>query len=231
MPAPAFRLYLVTDRRATAGRPLAVVLDACLGAGLPALQLREKDLPAGELVRLASDLRARTGRHGARLLVNDRVDVALAVGADGVHLPATGLPPAAARRLIGPARLIGVSTHAATEVEAAAAGGADFAVFGPVYETPSKRTDGEPQGLDRLAAACRRSVLPVLAIGGVTAERVGEVRAAGAAGVAVIRALLGADDPARATKDLLAACERAWPVTGLASRGPAADCCSRATIG
>jgi thiamine-phosphate pyrophosphorylase len=211
MPAPAFRLYLVTDRRGTGGRPLEAVLEGCLGAGLPAVQLREKDLPAGELARLATDLLALTRRHGARLLVNDRADVALAVGADGVHLPATGLPPAAARRVIGPTRLLGVSTHTAAEVEAAAAAGADFAVFGPVYDTPSKRTDGEPQGLDRLAAACRRSSLPVLAIGGVTAERVGEVRAAGAAGVAVIRALLGAGDPARATKALLAACERAWP--------------------
>jgi thiamine-phosphate pyrophosphorylase len=211
MPAPGFRLYLVTDRRATAGRPLAAVLDACLGAGLPAVQLREKDLAAGDLFRLASDLRALTGRHGARLLINDRADVALAVGADGVHLPGTGLPPTVARRLIGPARLLGVSTHSAAEVEAAAASGADFAVFGPVYDTPSKRPDGEPQGLDRLASACRQSRLPVFAIGGVTAERVGEVRAAGAAGVAVIRALLGADDPARASKELLAACDRAWP--------------------
>jgi len=211
MPAAAFRLYLVTDRRATRGRPLAAVLDACLGAGLPAVQLRERDLPAGELFRLATDLRALTARHGARLLINDRADVALAVGADGVHLPGAGLPPAVARRLLGPAGLLGVSTHSADEADAATAAGADFVVFGPVYETPSKRPYGPPKGLDGLAAACRRSRLPVLAIGGVTAPRVAEARASGAAGVAVIRALLEAEDPAAATKELLAATERAWP--------------------
>jgi thiamine-phosphate pyrophosphorylase len=210
MPGPGFRLYLVTDRRATAGRPLAPVLDACLDAGLPAVQLREKDLPAGELFRLAADLRALTGRHGARLLVNDRADVALAVGADGVHLPAAGLPPAVARRLLGPTRLLSVSTHSAEEVDAAAAAKADFVVFGPVYETPSKRPYGQPKGLDGLAGVCQRSRLPVFAIGGVTAARVAETRAAGAAGVAVIRALLEAEDPAAATKELLAATDRAW---------------------
>jgi len=211
MAALEFRLYLVTDRRGTAGRPLRAVVEACLGAGLRAVQLREKDLAAGDLLRLAGELRGLTARHGARLLINDRVDVALAAGADGVHLPGSGLPPAAARALIGPDRLIGLSTHSPDEAEGAAAAGADFVVFGPVHDTPSKRAYGRPPGLAGLAAACRRSPVPVLAIGGVTAARVPELRDAGAAGVAVIRALLEADDPAAAAKELLAACERAWP--------------------
>ncbi len=211
MATPEFRLYLVTDRWGTAGRPLRAVVEACLGAGLRAVQLREKDLAAGDLLRLAGELRGLTARHGARLLINDRVDVALAVGADGVHLPGSGLPPAAARALVGPHRLIGLSTHSPDEAEGAAAAGADFVVFGPVHDTPSKRAYGRPQGLAALAAACRRSPVPVLAIGGVTAARVPELRDAGAAGVAVIRALLEADDPPAATKGLLAACERAWP--------------------
>jgi thiamine-phosphate pyrophosphorylase len=202
---------LVTDRQATGGRPLLAVVEACLGAGLRAVQLREKDLPAGDLLRLATALRELTARHRARLLVNDRVDVALAVGADGVHLPGTGLPPAAARALVGPERLIGVSTHSAAEAEAAAAGGADVVFFGPIYDTPSKRRYGAPQGLAGLAAVCRATRLPVVAIGGVTAARVPELRDAGAAGIAVIRALLEAEDPAAATKSLLIACERAWP--------------------
>ena len=96
------RLWLVTDRRATAGRPLIPVVEACLGAGLRAVQLREKDLPARDLLRLATELRELTARHQARFVVNDRLDVALAVAADGVHLPAAGLPPAVARALVGP---------------------------------------------------------------------------------------------------------------------------------
>jgi thiamine-phosphate pyrophosphorylase len=200
----------VTDRRATAGRPLAEVVERCLGAGLPAVQLREKDLAGVELLDLARALRNLTARHGARLLVNDRVDVALAVDADGVQLPEAGLPPAAARALVGPDRLLGVSTHSAESLDAAQEAGADFVLFGPVYDTPHKRSWGAPQGTAALAAACRRAHVPVLAIGGVTAGRVPELSQAGAAGIAVIRAILEADDPARATVDLLAACDRAW---------------------
>ena len=141
------------------------------------------------------------------MLVNDRADVALAVGADGVHLPGAGFPVEVARRLVGRDCLLGVSTHAAMEVEAAGRAGADFVLFGPLYDTPSKRGFGAPQGVAALAAACRRATVPVLAIGGVTAARIPELGAAGAAGVAVIRALLEADDPGQATKELLAA----WP--------------------
>ncbi len=200
----------MTDRRAAGGRPLGPVVEACLGAGLPAVQLREKDLAGAELHRLARELRGLTARHRARLLVNDRVDVALAIDAEGVHLPADGFPPEVARRLVGDRRFVGVSTHRLAEAEAAAEAGADYLFFGPVYATPSKRAYGPPQGLAALAAVCRRVAVPVVAIGGVTASCIPELRAAGAAGVAVIRALLEADDPAAATKALLAACDTAW---------------------
>jgi len=200
-------LCLVTDRHATGGRPLADVVEACLSAGLPAVQLREKDLDAAELLSLARVLRESTRRHGARLFVNSRVDVALAVGADGVHLPSGARESVASvRRLIGPERLLGVSTHSAGEAEAAAREGADFVVFGPVYDTPSKRAYGPPQGVSGLAEVCRRVPVPVLAIGGVTVASVAELRVAGAAGLAVIRALLEAADPGAATAGLL----RAW---------------------
>src|SRR5262249_43332348 len=149
--------------------------------------------------------------HGGGGVVNDGADIALAVGADGVHLPASGLSPAAARAVLGATGLVGVSTHSVPEVEAAAESGADFAVFGPVYDTPSKRPFGESQGVAALAAACRAARLPVIASGGVTAARWPELGGAGAAGVAVTRALLEAADPAAATKELLAACERGWP--------------------
>ena len=195
------RLVLVTDRRSTGGRELLDVIRAALDAGLPAVQLREHDLPGGALFALAEQLRVATSRTGALLLVNDRVDVAIAVDADGVQLGGGAMPVAAVRPLLGPGRLIGVSTH--TPEEIAAAVGADFVLFGPVWATPSK--SGPPRGEAHLVAAVRAAPVPVLAIGGVTAREVGAARAAGAAGVAVIRAILAADDPAAATRALLAA--------------------------
>jgi len=190
-------LVLVTDRRATRDRDLVAVVDAALGAGLPAVQLREKDLSGRPLLLLAERLRAATARTGALLFVNDRIDVAIAAGADGVHLGGGSVPLDVARRLVGPDALIGVSTHVAGEAPA----GADFAFFGPVWETPGK----EAVGAARLTEAVRASTIPILAIGGVTADRIPAVRAAGAAGAAVIRAILGAPDPGRATRELLAA--------------------------
>jgi thiamine-phosphate pyrophosphorylase len=127
------------------------------------------------------------------------------VGADGVHLGGGSLPVDVARRLLGPASMIGVSTHAAGEVAAAARAGADYVVFGPVWATPSKAAFGPPQGTARLADAVRAAALPVLAIGGVGTAEAAAARAAGAAGVAVIRGILGAADPAAATRALLAA--------------------------
>src|SRR5690606_13167076 len=167
--------------------------DAAIAAGVGAVQLRDKDLDGRLLCARAERLVARCREAGVALLVNDRVDVALAVGADGVQLPATGLPTAAARELLGPDAIIGRSLHAADELEQAR--GADFVVFGPVWDTPSKRAFGPPQGVERLAALVRAASLPVIAVGGVTPERVAEVLRAGAAGVAAIGAILDADDP------------------------------------
>src|SRR5881628_4051150 len=164
MPSSLPRLILVTDRRAT-DRDLLEVVEEALGAGLPAVQLREKDLPGRPLLALAERLRAATARTGALLFVNDRIDVALAVGADGVHLGGGSVPADVARRLVGPQALVGVSTHAPGEAPA----DADFAFFGPVYDTPSK---SGAQGEARLAEAVRAAAIPVLAIGGVTAARV-----------------------------------------------------------
>ncbi len=203
-----FALYLVTDRT-IARRPLPDVVDECLGAGLRAVQLREKDLPVRDLLALAAQLREVTRRHGARLLINDRADVALAGGADGVQRTHDSLPVSALRRM-GPAPfLIGASVHSAAEAREAAGEGADFLVFGPVYDTPSKRQYGSPQGLVALRRATAAVDRPVLAIGGITPARVAEVLGAGAAGVAVISAILGAEHPADATKAFLDALERA----------------------
>lgn len=194
-----FSLCLVTDRFQTRGRPLLDVVDECLVAGLKAVQLREKDLTAGELYHLADSLLALASRAGARLFINDRVDVALAVGADGVHLAGHSMPARVVRSKFPGIRLIGVSTHTLEEARAAEAGGADFVLFGPIYETPSKR-DRPPQGTEPLARVAAELSIPVFAIGGVTPERVHELKSAGARGVAVISAILSADRPGRATK-------------------------------
>jgi thiamine-phosphate pyrophosphorylase len=203
-----FSLYLITDRAASA-RPPADVVEECLGAGLRAVQLREKDLGVRELLALADTLREATHRHGARLLVNDRADVALAVRADGVQRTHASLPVSALRAITPPGFLVGASVHGEAEALDAVRHGADFVVFGPVYDTPSKRRYGPPQGLRALEAVVRAVDRPVLAVGGLTPARVPEVLAAGAAGVAVIRAIYAAARPGDATKAFLDALGRA----------------------
>jgi thiamine-phosphate pyrophosphorylase len=196
-------LTLVTDRTQTRGRELTAVVAACLAAGLPAVQVREKDLDAGQLAALCGQLRELTRAHGARLIVNDRVDVALAVGADGVQRTHASLPVDHIRKIAGTRLAIGASVHSLEDAVDAELRGADFIVFGPVYDTPSKRRWGPPQGLDRLGKVTAAVRVPVIAIGGITPERVAAVRAAGAAGVAAIGALLDTDSPADATKRFL----------------------------
>jgi len=197
-------LYVVTDRQLTGGRPLRLVVEAALRGGARTVQLREKDLPPRELYPLALEMRQLTQAYGARLLINDRADVALAVNADGVHLTTTSLPASIARQVLGPGRLIGVSTHTRAEAQAAVEEGADFVVFGPVFFTPSKASYGEPVGLDALRAVRAVVKSPILAIGGIKPTNLDQVLAAGADGIAVISAIISADDPTAATQDLLA---------------------------
>ncbi len=196
------RLYLVTDRHRTAGRPLLDAVASALQGGVDAVQLREKDLTTRALVELGLALCELCHRHQARLLINDRIDVALAVHADGVHLPANSFSPSDARRLLGPNALIGVSTHSLGDARAAQDAGADFIVFGPIFDTPSKRALGAPQGLDGLAAVTRALSTPIVAIGGITTERAPAVRAHGAQGIAVIAAILDAPDRRHAAEAL-----------------------------
>lgn len=209
---PLGRLLLVTDRLAAdaRGRPLAELLAGALAAippGAAVVQLREKDLGARDLLALAGRLVPVARARGCPLLINDRLDVALAAGADGVHLPETGLPVAAARRLAPEGFLVGASTHGPDAAVAAARQGADLVVCGPIWDTPSKHGLIAPIGLEALAAAARGAHgARLYAIGGVTAARARACRDAGAHGAAVIRAWLdGAaaelaaalDDPAR----------------------------------
>ena len=205
MPAIDFDLYLVTDRKTTAGRDLLWVLEEAMEGGVRAVQLREKDLEGRPLLELARKVKALCDRYGAELFVNDRVDVALAADAAGVHLAANSLPVAVARKLLGPDRKIGVSTHSADEARAAAAAGADLIVFGPVYPTPSKLAFGAPQGPAALKAVTGATSVPVFAIGGVKQNHLPEIKAHGTARIAVISAISEAPDPRAAAQDMLAA--------------------------
>jgi len=196
-----FNLYLITDRHALPpGRSLKEVVRSALEGGVPAVQLREKDLSAAQLMPIALELRELTRKFGAKLLINDRLDVAMAVEADGVHLGGHSLPSATVRKILGPDKLIGVSTHSLEEIASAAGTGADFVTFGPVYPTPSKAVYGPPLGLDQLRDACRIAPLPVFALGGVTPARLSELRAAGCSRFACIGAILRADDPSAAAR-------------------------------
>ena len=199
------RLCLVTDRSQTRDRDLVEIVRDCVVAGLPAVQLREKDLGAGDLAALARRILAATRSGGARLIVNDRVDVALAVGADAVQRTGTSLPITDIRAVAGTRLRIGASVHALEEALEAERAGADWITFGPIYDTPSKRRFGAPQGLVTLERVTAKTSRPVVAIGGITPERVREVLAAGARGVAVISGILAADAPATATRRYLEA--------------------------
>jgi thiamine-phosphate pyrophosphorylase len=203
MPGVDFRLLLVTDRHQTNGRPLVPLLQRVLTAGVPAIQLRERDLSARELVTLAREVQAVTASRGSQLLINDRIDVALALEEVGVHLRSNSLPVSVARQLLGAQRLLGISVHAVEEVLSVQSQGADYIVLGPIYETPSKQMFGPPLGIHTLEKACRLVRIPIIGIGGVTTARAREMRRAGAFGVAVITAVLGAADVESATRELL----------------------------
>ncbi|MDP3090244.1 MAG: thiamine phosphate synthase [Nitrospira sp.] len=206
-----FRLLLVTDRSLVHGRSFESALREAVDAGVPAIQLRERDLPTRELLSLTQQIRAMTRDRAVPLIINDRIDMAVALDLDGVHLRASSLPISVARRVVGRHRLIGVSVHSVTEVRQAGGDGADYVLLGPIFETPSKREFGAPLGLAVLADACRQSSVPVFAIGGITRERIESVRGAGAFGVAMIGGILGQANVGRATIDMQAAVRAAWP--------------------
>ncbi|MGE5190044.1 MAG: thiamine phosphate synthase [Gemmatimonadota bacterium] len=199
-----FRVYLVTDRRQARGGDILAAVAAALDGGIRAVQLREKDLGGRDLFRLAEAMRRLTARYAARLLVNDRLDVAYAAGADGVHLGGGSIPVGEARALLGTRALIGRSAHTIGEAVAAERDGADFATFGPVYATPSKAAYGPPVGVAALAAACAAVTIPVFALGGVGPANMNEALRAGAFGVALISGVVAAADPRAAAAELAA---------------------------
>ena len=197
------RLHVITDTRP--GRLALPVVVAALDAGAPVIQLRAKGLPDRDLLELAARVVGECASRGASCIVNDRVDIALAVGATGVHLGADDLPVAVARDLIGDARTLGATARDPETARRHEAAGASYLGVGPAYSTGSK--DGlpaplGPEGIARVAAAVS---IPVIAVAGVTAARVPELLSAGAFGVAVISAVSEAHDPGAATAALLTA--------------------------
>ncbi|MGA2610266.1 MAG: thiamine phosphate synthase [Terriglobia bacterium] len=183
-------LCYITDRRQLRSVSLAAVIRETVRAGVDIVQVREKDLSSRELITLVEEALSATrepGMGGARLVVNDRVDVALAGGADGAHLAAHSMPVQVVRRFVPRAFVIGVSCHSLGEAMAAESGGADYLVLGPVFETPSKLGYGPPLGLEKLRNVTSRIRIPVLALGGITVDRIRPCLEAGASGIAGIR--------------------------------------------
>ena len=199
-----FRLYLITDRRLFADdSSLFAAIEEALKGGVKAVQLREKDLDARSLLSMAYSLRELTLEYGANLFINDRVDIAMAVDADGVHLGGQSIPAYAARKAAGEALLIGVSAHSIGDAIKAEEEGADFITLGPIFETPSKIKYGQPLGPGLLSEARGKISIPVFAIGGIKKERVDTVLESGATGIALISAILGSEDIRSNTEEFM----------------------------
>jgi len=205
-PLPSPPILLITDR-SQAGRPLADVVAAAFDGGCRWVSLREKDLPAAERRRLAETLLKRAEPYRARVGVHDDVALAATLGLRALHLPAAG-DIEAAKRLADPRCLIGRSCHSAAEVAAAEAAGADYATLSPIFPTQSKPGYGPALGIDTLAAVATGTALPLVALGGLTPERVAACRKAGAKSIAVMGEIMRAEDPAHSMRAFVEAWTR-----------------------
>lgn len=196
-------LYLVTDRPLSLGRPLEEIVAEAVAGGVTMVQLREKEAPTGEFVALAKSLKALLAPLGVPLIINDRVDVALAADADGVHIGQSDMSYEDARRLLGEDKIIGLSVENFDDLAVANTLDVDYVGISPVYGTPTKSDTAEPFGLEGLRKAVAMSVHPTVAIGGMNASTIGEVMAAGTDGVAVVSAICSAPSPRKAAQELL----------------------------
>ncbi len=195
-------VYIITDRRVAGNRSILDIVREAIAGGATAVQLREKEASAREMIRLGEALHEITRPAGIPLIVNDRVDVAVALDAEGVHVGQDDIPAAIARQMIGPDRILGVSAATVAEARQAERDGADHLGVGDVFGTPSKSDAGVPIGVERLAEVARAVSIPVVAIGGITLDNAAQVIRAGAQGVSVISAIVGATDPEAAARRL-----------------------------
>jgi thiamine-phosphate pyrophosphorylase len=205
-------LYLVTDRSLSRGRSTPALVEAAIRGGATVVQYREKSLSTRLMIEEAWAIAEVCKRLGALFIVNDRLDVALAVGADGLHVGQDDMPAGLARRLLGPDRILGVSAGSVEEALEAAAAGADYIGASPIFSTPTKSDAGPALGLAGLSAMAGRLALPVVAIGGINAANARSLMEAGAAGLAVVSAIVAADDvegSARALRAIIDAAGRA----------------------
>ena len=195
-------VYVITDRRLAGDRSILDVVRAAIRGGATVIQLREKEATTREMVELGQALLQITREAGVPLIVNDRVDVALAIDADGVHVGQDDMPAAIARRLIGPDKILGVSAETVEEALAAQRDGADYLGVGDIYGTTTKPDAGPPIGLEGLRRIVEAVTIPCVGIGGITPENAAAVVKAGAAGVAVVSAVMAAPDPEEAARRL-----------------------------
>jgi len=196
-------VYVITDRKVAGNRSILDVVRAAIRGGATVVQLREKETTTRDMIEWGQALHEITAAAGIPLIVNDRVDVALAIDAEGVHVGQEDMPAAMARRLIGDDKLLGVSAETIEQAVQAERDGADYLGVGDIFGTPTKPDAGEPIGVEGLARIAAKVSIPIVGIGGITAENAGAVIQAGAQGVAVISAVVGAADPEAAARRLL----------------------------
>lgn len=201
-------LYLITDRNLPRHLSLKDVVAQAMRGGVSFVQLREKDLPTRNLFALAKEMKELVRNSKGKLLINDRVDIALALQLDGVHLGQSGFPVKEARAIMPKQMILGVSTHSLIEAMKAESDGADFITIGPIYPTASKIKYGPPLGLDTLSRTINKIRIPVYPIGGISLENIHEVTEAGGKRAAVISAIIASSDACRAARQMLEALEK-----------------------
>ena len=199
---PDWRLYLVTDRGLARGRPIAGVVEAAVRGGVTAVQLREKSCSTSDFVQLGRELKKLLAPHQVPLIVNDRVDMALEIGADGVHIGQQDMDSERARRLLGPDAIIGLSIETVEQARAAVSLDVDYLGVGPVFATATKADAAPPLGLAALAEIRAISRHRIVAIGGIGLENARQAINAGADGVAIVSAICAAEDPERTAREL-----------------------------
>ncbi|NLW06911.1 MAG: thiamine phosphate synthase [Clostridia bacterium] len=195
-----YSLYLVTDRGILKGRSLLQAVEEALAGGVTLVQLREKDICSRDFYQLGLAMKELTARFGVPLLINDRLDIALAVDADGVHIGQEDLPLAVVRRLIGPDKIVGYSVSNPTEARYGEKNGADYLGAGPVYVTSTKKVDIEPLGPAGLRQITAAVSIPVVGIGGINLNNIQKIKNSGLAGVSIVSGILGSDDPGRTAR-------------------------------